>query len=166
MSGSELLHAKAVANAPCKPWRDHDAVGMETDLVTGAFSYSGARIAELLIESGRGVRTLTHHPNRDHPLSGEVHAAAHRFDDPDALARSLRRMRFFPLSGYGRYLVQPVHVDDFARICTAAAHGPPGAVDDAAGPDTLSFEDLVHAVRDALGSRSPVLHAPPAAMAA
>ena len=32
--------------------------GAETDLVTGAFSYSGARIAELLLESGREVRTL------------------------------------------------------------------------------------------------------------
>jgi hypothetical protein len=29
--------------------------GAETDLVTGAFSYSGSRIAELLIESGREV---------------------------------------------------------------------------------------------------------------
>jgi glycosyltransferase involved in cell wall biosynthesis len=40
----------------------------ETDLVTGAFSYSGSRIAELLIASGREVRALTHHPEREHPL--------------------------------------------------------------------------------------------------
>src|SRR5918911_5098020 len=59
------------------------------DLVTGAFSYSGSRIAELLIEAGRDVRTLTHHPDREHPLRGRVAAAPYRFDDPVALARDL-----------------------------------------------------------------------------
>src|SRR2546430_3878611 len=61
----------------------------ETDLVTGAFSYSGSHIAELLIESGRQVRTLTHHPDRAHPLQASVQASPYRFDDPAALARSL-----------------------------------------------------------------------------
>jgi uncharacterized protein YbjT (DUF2867 family) len=61
----------------------------ETDLVTGAFSYSGSRIAELLIESGREVRTLTHHPDRRHPLREQVQVSPYRFDDPIALARSL-----------------------------------------------------------------------------
>jgi NADH dehydrogenase len=243
------------------------ARGTETDLVTGAFSNSGSRIAELLIESGRGVRTLTHHPSRDHPLRATVQAAPYRFDDPDALARSLegvgtlyntywirfergpttfasavansralfeaarragvarivhvsianpsldsplpyyrgkalveqalaandvpysivrptwifggprevlanniawilRHMPIFAVPGDGRYRVQPIHLDDFARICLRAAHGPTGVVEDAAGPDTVSFEQLVRAVRDAVGSRSPILHTPPAAMAA
>jgi nucleoside-diphosphate-sugar epimerase len=39
--------------------------GIEIDLVTGAFSYSGSRIAEPLIEAGREVRTLPHHPDRE-----------------------------------------------------------------------------------------------------
>ncbi|MDT5284866.1 MAG: hypothetical protein QOJ20_6061, partial [Mycobacterium sp.] len=82
------------------------------------------------------------------------------------IAWILRHTPVFAVPGDGRYLVQPVHVDDFARICLGAAHGPTGAVKDAAGPDTLSFEQLVRAVRDAVGSRSPILHAPPAAMAA
>jgi NADH dehydrogenase len=60
-----------------------------TDLVTGAFSYSGARIAELLLESGREVRTLTHHHDRNHPLQARIKAAPYRFDDATALARSL-----------------------------------------------------------------------------
>jgi uncharacterized protein YbjT (DUF2867 family) len=239
----------------------------ETDLVTGAFSYSGARIAELLIESGREVRTLTHHPDREHPLRARVQASRYRFDDPAALARSLegittlyntywvrfergrttfanavassralfqaarhagvarivhvsianpsidsplpyyrgkalveqalatagvpyaivrptfffgggrdilvnniawilRRMPLFVVPGDGRYLVQPIHVEDLARICLRAAHGRGGVILDAAGPDTMSFEELVRAIRDALGRRTPILHAPPAAMAA
>jgi uncharacterized protein YbjT (DUF2867 family) len=60
-----------------------------TDLVTGAFSYSGAKIAERLLDSGRCVRTLTFHPDRPHPLRASVDAREYRFDDPAALARSL-----------------------------------------------------------------------------
>ncbi len=60
-----------------------------TDLVTGAFSYSGAQIAERLLASGRAVRTLTHHPDRSHRLRDSVEASPYRFDDPVALVRSL-----------------------------------------------------------------------------
>jgi nucleoside-diphosphate-sugar epimerase len=238
----------------------------ETDLVTGAFSYSGSRIAELLIGSGREVRTLTHHPEREHPLQGRVQASPYRFDDPLALARSLegidtlyntywvrfergrttfanavansralfeaarrarvarivhvsianpspdsplpyyrgkalveralvdgdvpysivrptwifgggrevlanniawilRRMPIFVVPGDGRYLVQPVHVDDFARLCVRAAHGPTNLIADAAGPDQMSFEQLIRVIRNAVRSHSPIVHAPPAAMA-
>src|SRR2546421_824609 len=63
--------------------------GTETDLVTGAFSYSGSRIAELLIDSGREVKTLTHHLDRAHPLRARVQSSPYRFEDPVALARSL-----------------------------------------------------------------------------
>jgi uncharacterized protein YbjT (DUF2867 family) len=237
------------------------------DLVTGAFSYSGARIAELLMESGREVRTLTHHPDREHPLRARVRASPYRFDDPLALTRSLegittlyntywvrfergettfadavansralfeaarhagvarvvhlsianpsidsplpyyrgkalveqalvdarvphsivrptwifggrkevlanniawilRRMPIFVLPGDGRYLVQPVHVDDLARICLRAADGPGDVVTDAAGPDRMSFDELVRAIRRAVGRPTPILHAPPAAMTA
>lgn len=61
----------------------------DLDLVTGAFSYSGAHIAQRLLDSGRDVRTFTFHPDRDHPLQGRVEALPYRFDDPLALARSL-----------------------------------------------------------------------------
>ena len=50
---------------------DHSAdTGL--DLVTGAFSYTGSRIAARLLDSGREVRTLTFHPDRPHPLQGRV----------------------------------------------------------------------------------------------
>jgi hypothetical protein len=82
------------------------------------------------------------------------------------IAWILRRMPLFVVPGDGRYLVQPIHVDDLAGICIRAAHGRGGVIMDAAGPDTMSFEELVRAIRDALGRRTPILHAPPAAMAA
>jgi uncharacterized protein YbjT (DUF2867 family) len=241
--------------------------GTNTDLVTGAFSYSGSRISELLIESGREVRTLTHHPEREHPLQASVQAWPYRFDDPLALARSLegvstlyntywvrfergsttyadavansralfdaarragvarivhlsianpsidsplpyyrgkglveealadadvpysivrptwifgggrdilanniawilRHMPIFLVPGDGRYLVQPVHVDDLAHICLRAAHDGADVIVDAAGPDTMTFEELVRAIRDALGRNTRILHTTPAAMTA
>jgi uncharacterized protein YbjT (DUF2867 family) len=60
-----------------------------TDLVTGAFSYSGAQIAKRLLEAGRDVRTLTYHPDRPHPLQASVDTRAYRFDDPAALTQNL-----------------------------------------------------------------------------
>ena len=62
---------------------------MIVDLVTGAFSYSGSHIADRLLARGRGIRTLTFHPDRDHPLRDRVDARSYRFDDPAALTRSL-----------------------------------------------------------------------------
>jgi NADH dehydrogenase len=238
-----------------------------TDLVTGAFSYSGAQIAERLLDSGRGVRTLTYHPERSHPLRASVDALEYRFDDPAALARSLegvttlyntfwvrfdhgktsfanaiessrmlffaakragvrrivhlsitnpslqsplpyfrgkalvesalaqsgvpysivrptwifggerdvlvnniawilRRMPAFALPGNGAYPVQPVHVQDLARICTDAGNATGDIVIDAAGPETMTFRDLVALVRAAVATKSPILGVPPPVMTA
>ena len=67
----------------------HSDTNTDTDLVTGAFSYTGSHIAERLLDAGRSVRTLTFHPDRAHPLQDRVDTFAYRFDDPAALARSL-----------------------------------------------------------------------------
>jgi uncharacterized protein YbjT (DUF2867 family) len=76
------------------------------------------------------------------------------------LAWALRRFPVYGLPGLGRSTVQPVHVDDVARICVEAAGGDPGRVLDAAGPETLTYRDLVRLVRDAIGSRSIVVPMP------
>jgi NADH dehydrogenase len=241
--------------------------GHGLDLVTGAFSYSGAEIAERLLRAGRSVRTMTFHPDRPHRLRDHVQALPYRFDDPVALARSfegvstvyntywvrfdrgrttfenaiansralfhaaaragvrrivhisianpslesplpyyrgkalaeralaevgvpyavvrptlvfggehdvltnniawiLRRMPVFPLPGRGQYLVQPVHVADLARICELAAEGEADTIVDAAGPETMRFDELVGLVRTAVGSRAPVLRVPAEVMSA
>jgi uncharacterized protein YbjT (DUF2867 family) len=237
------------------------------DLVTGAFSYSGSAIAERLVGSGRRVRTLTFHPQREHTLQARVETFPYRFDDPAALSRSLegvatlyntywvrfdhgqtgfadaiensrilfsaaeragverivhvsianpsidsplpyfrgkalvesalarsglahsivrptwifggerdvltnniawilRRAPVFALPGSGSYLVQPVHVDDLARICIEAAASDSDLVIDAAGPETMPFRDLVALIRSAVNARSPVIRIPPTLMAA
>jgi len=76
------------------------------------------------------------------------------------LAWSLRRLPVYGLPGRGRYRVQPVHVDDVARICMDASAGEPARVVDAAGPETLEYRDLVARIRIAIGSRSLVVPMP------
>jgi nucleoside-diphosphate-sugar epimerase len=241
--------------------------GTKEDLVTGAFSYSGSRLAERLLESGRAVRTLTFHPDRPSPLRARIRTLPYRFDDPLALTRSLdgvdtlyntywvrfdhgqttfanavansrmlfhaarragvsrivhlsianpsidsplpyyrgkalveralaevevpysivrptwifggdrdvltnniawilRRMPVFAVPGDGRYPVQPVHIDDLAEICERAGRSDGDVILDAAGPETMSFQELVQAIRRAVGSRAPILKLPAPAMAA
>jgi uncharacterized protein YbjT (DUF2867 family) len=76
------------------------------------------------------------------------------------LAWTLHRFPVYGMPGLGRYTVQPVHVDDVARICVEAAAGEPGRVVDAAGPETLEYRELVALVRTAIGSRSLVMPMP------
>lgn len=76
------------------------------------------------------------------------------------LAWALRRLPVYGMPGFGRYTVQPVHVDDLARICVEAADGEPGRVIDAAGPEILAYRDLVGLIRDAIGSHARVLPMP------
>jgi NADH dehydrogenase len=76
------------------------------------------------------------------------------------IAWILRRMPVFALPGSGSYLVQPVHVEDVARICTESVLGTENVVVDAAGPDVLAFADLVRLIRRSTGSRSFVVNVP------
>ena len=58
------------------------------DVVTGAFSYTGRYVTQLLLKLGRPVRTLTGHPSA-RLFGGAVGAVPYNFDRPADLARSL-----------------------------------------------------------------------------
>jgi uncharacterized protein YbjT (DUF2867 family) len=76
------------------------------------------------------------------------------------LAWALRRLPVYGLPGRGRYRVQPVHVDDVARICVEGAAGEAGRTIDAAGPETLEYREMVRIIRSAVRSRSLVVPMP------
>jgi NADH dehydrogenase len=82
------------------------------------------------------------------------------------IAWILRRMPVFAIPGSGRYPVQPVHIDDLVQICLGAAEADNDVILDAAGPETLTFDELVQAIRRATAARAPIVHLPGAAMAA
>jgi NADH dehydrogenase len=229
------------------------------DVVTGAFSYSGRAIAAALTASGRGVRTLTGHPQRagaqteidvrpldfddvvglerslqgvttlfntywvrfakgtvDHALAVEnsrtlFHAAARAgvqrivhvsithpsvsspypyfrgkaqvereladagvpyavlrpailFGGDGVLINNiawlLRRLPVFAIGGDGSYRIRAIHVDDLASLAMASASTLDVEVLDAVGPERPTFNELVATIRDAVGSRSAVIHVP------
>ena len=229
------------------------------DVVTGAFSYSGAAITRELQAAGRRVRTLTGHPDRAR-ASTEVDVRPLDFDDPAELTRSmhgahtlyntywvrfahgqvdhdaavvnsrtlfeaaadagvqrivhvsitnpslgspypyfrgkaqvehilaevgvshaiarpailfggdgllvnnlawlLRHLPVFAVGGRGGYRVRGIHVDDLARLCVELGARNDMVVVDAVGPQSLTFRQLVDAVRAAVGSHAVVLPVP------
>ena len=242
----------------------------ERDLVTGAFGYTGSRIAERLLADGRQVATLTRRSIVAHSLAARVERLAYDFsadslqhalngvdtvyvtywmrfprgvatweqivDNVARLARAsaaagvrrlvyisvsnaghdsstayfrakaaaedavraagrgggamtaaivrptllygesdilinnmawtLRRLPVFGIPGDGRYLVQPVLVDDVADLCVALGRRDDTIEVVAAGPETLNFNEFVGTVRAAVRSRALLLHLPPIAVLA
>ena len=59
-------------------------------VVTGAFGYTGSRIARRLLEAGCSVRTLTNSPRRDNEFGNRIDVRPLAFDDSDQLVDSLR----------------------------------------------------------------------------
>ncbi|MCH7895620.1 MAG: NAD(P)H-binding protein [candidate division NC10 bacterium] len=59
-------------------------------VVTGAFGFSGRRIARRLLDQGLNVRTLTNSPHRANPFGEQIEAFPFHFDNPQKLADSLR----------------------------------------------------------------------------
>ena len=72
----------------------------------------------------------------------------------------LRRAPVFALAGDGSYRVRPVHLDDVARLCVEAGTRGDETTVDAVGPERPTYEELVLQVRDAVGSRTRVVHLP------
>ncbi len=87
------------------------------------------------------------------------------FGGPDVLINNiawlLRRVPVFGIASDGAYPIQPVHVEDLARLAVQAGRETEDQVLDAVGPEVFTFRDLVLAVRAAVGSRAPVLRMPP-----
>jgi uncharacterized protein YbjT (DUF2867 family) len=62
----------------------------DTQVVTGAYGYSGRQITRRLLDRGCTVRTLTNRPERPSPFGAAVPAASFDFDQPERLVESLR----------------------------------------------------------------------------
>lgn len=226
------------------------------DLVTGAFSYSGRRVAERLLARGRQLRTLTNHPQdseikafpldfeRPEVLAGALGGVdtlyntywvrfphgritydlavenSRRLIDaargagvrrvvhvsianasassplpyyrgkalveqhlrgsglPYAIARPtvlygggdvlvnniawfLRNLPVFAVPGSGAYRIQPVYVEDHADLMVRLGSEEGSTEVDSVGPDVYRFDEFVHLIRRAVGSRAAVVGLPP-----
>ena len=73
------------------------------------------------------------------------------------IAWLLRRVPLFAIGGRGDYRIRPVHVDDLARLCLTSSNN---VTIDAVGPQSLTFRQLVMAIRTAVGSRAVLVSVP------
>lgn len=232
---------------------------MQTDVVTGAFSYSGAAIAREIVWTGHQVRTLTGHPGRA-PAGTKIDVRPLDFADPDALTRDLtgahtlyctywvrfphgdvthetavrnsrvlfeaaaragiarivhvsithadpaspypyfrgkgeveghlkavgipyaivrpailfggdgvllnniawllRHVPVFAIGGRGDYRIRPIHVDDLAALCADLGSKSENVTVDAVGPQSVTFREMVTAIRTATGGHAIIVPAP------
>jgi NADH dehydrogenase len=77
------------------------------------------------------------------------------------IAWLLRRLPVFAIPGDGGYRLQPVHVDDLARLAVAQAERDDDVILDATGPETYRYVDLVRSLRAAVSSRALLVRVPP-----
>ena len=77
------------------------------------------------------------------------------------IAWLLRRMPLFAMPGLGHYHVQPVAAEDVAAIAVEASAQAEHAIVDAAGPETVTFAELVDQIAIAVQRRPPFLYLPP-----
>ncbi|HZP44403.1 MAG TPA: NAD(P)H-binding protein [Candidatus Binataceae bacterium] len=80
------------------------------------------------------------------------------------IAWLLRRSRLFGVPGDGAYRVQPVFVEDLARLEVEAAAPGANLEIDAAGPESYRFTDLVRAVGGTIGRPPLIVHLSPQTM--
>lgn len=79
------------------------------------------------------------------------------------IAWMLRHSPLFGVPGDGRYGIQPVFIEDYARLLVEAGTSADGSVEmDAVGPDVFEFRELVRTIRRAVGARCAVVGLPPA----
>jgi NADH dehydrogenase len=76
------------------------------------------------------------------------------------IAWLLRRLPVFGVTP-GSYGLQPIHVEDMARLAVEQGQSRTTVTLDAVGPEALGFGELVHLVRRAVGSRALVAPVPP-----
>ena len=77
------------------------------------------------------------------------------------IAYFLRRLPLFTMFGPGDYRVQPITLDGFADVAVEAIEGARcGETVPVAGPRDWTFLEMVRAIRAAIRSRVPIVHAP------
>lgn len=77
------------------------------------------------------------------------------------IAWTLRRLPVFGVFGDGKYLLQPIYVEDFAQLAVEQGSAYENRTIDAIGPETFSYRDLVGTIGSIIGASRPIISVPP-----
>lgn len=154
-----FCHAQAVANTETL-WRAAKEAGVRrvvhVSITNPALEskleyFSGkARLEKALIEIG---------------LSHAIMRPAVLFGGEDILinniAWALRHLPVFGVFGDGQYKIQPIHVEDFAKLAVEQGEGSENRIINAIGPETFTFRGLVEEIGEIIGCHRPIFSVPP-----
>ena len=76
------------------------------------------------------------------------------------IAWALRRFPVHPVPGRGDYPVQPIYVEDLARLAVEASAGGDDVEIDAVGPDVMTYKEMVGLVASKVGSAAKLVGVP------
>ncbi len=111
---------------------------------------SKATLEKALVDSG-----LSHSILRPTVLFGREDVLVNN------IAWLLRRFPFFGLFGNGSYRLQPMYVDDIAKLAVEEGQRTENRVVDAIGPETFTYRELVEQIGRAIGKPRPIMSFPP-----
>jgi len=77
------------------------------------------------------------------------------------IAWILRRFPVFGVFGNGEYRIQPIYVDDFAKIAVDQGRERVNVIVDAIGPETFTYRELVRQIGAIIGKTRPIFSMPP-----
>ena len=78
------------------------------------------------------------------------------------IAWMLRRFPVFGVFGDGRYKLQPIYVDDLAKLAVEEGAAAGTRIIDAIGPETFAYRELVRTIGEIIGKPRPIVPVPPA----
>lgn len=78
------------------------------------------------------------------------------------IAWALRRLPVFGVFGNGQYRLQPIYVDDLAKLAVDQGENKENIVINAIGPETFTYKGLVETIGDIIGKKRPIISIPPA----
>ncbi|UCC50150.1 MAG: NAD(P)H-binding protein [Anaerolineaceae bacterium] len=77
------------------------------------------------------------------------------------IAWMLRKFPVFGVFGDGRYRLQPIYVDDLARLAVKQGQLRENVVIEAIGPETFTYRELVAAIGEIIGKERPIISLSP-----
>ncbi len=77
------------------------------------------------------------------------------------IAWALRRLPVFGVFGDGQYRLQPIYVDDLAKLAVEQGQSRDNVIVDAIGPETFTYRELVEQIGEIIGKRRLVVSVPP-----
>jgi NADH dehydrogenase len=73
----------------------------------------------------------------------------------------LRRFPVFGVFGDGSYRLQPIYIDDFAKLAVEQGENREDTIIDAIGPETFTYKGLVQEISKAIGKKRLIISVPP-----